>query len=316
MKPLKKPNRILVFVIVLPLFFIAGSLLYLPYVVAEVKNPVAALFNDKLSKIERPDFKKFQLTGKEISFMTEDSLRMSAYLIYGQQPVKGTVIALHGYRSNKNKYLSVARYFTQAGYHFAAIDLRGHNQSEGDFTGFSYYEKADVSAFISYLENNENIHPPFILYGHSIGAATALAVASENKKVSALVLESVFASFEDIIPNYIEFYTGIAIDSLPAHVEKPVFDFLKIPAGQIKPVAQAEKIEVPVLIIHGRDDCKVPIAQAERIYEVIQAPKSFIRIEGATHNTLWETGGADYFRRILSFLDKHLQQSHSSDFSL
>ena len=288
------------------LFF--GSIIaivsYIPYVVTEVKNPVAALFNEDLSGIHHPDFETFGLQGKKIVFVTRDSLHLSAYLIKTEKKAKGTVIALHGYRSNKNKYLPVASYFIEAGYHFAAMDLRGHNESEGTYTGFSYYEKNDVADFIEYLEKHENLHPPYILYGHSIGAATALAVAAENKKVKLLVLESIFTSLEDIIPNYIRFYTGIEIDSIPDEISETVFNSAGVPLEKIRPVDLAEKIKIPVLIIHGKKDEKVPLPEAEKVYNRIKGPKSLMVIDSATHNTLWEKGGRDYFKRITAFIEK------------
>jgi alpha-beta hydrolase superfamily lysophospholipase len=282
-----------------------SAVFYIPYVVAEVKNPVAALFNEHLSGVHRPDFDAYGLHGKKMVFTTRDSLQLAAYLIRTEQKAKGTVIALHGYRSNKNKYLPVASYFIEAGYHFAALDLRGHNESEGSFTGFSYYEKNDVSDFIDYLEKHENIRPPFILYGHSVGAATALAVAAENKDVNVLILESIFTSLEDIIPNYIRFYTGIEIDSIPEEISETVFNSADVPLKKIRPVDLADQINIPVLFIHGRRDEKVPLQEAREVYNRINGPKSFIVIDSATHNTLWQKGGQDYFKRIIGFIEKH-----------
>ncbi len=314
MKLSKKKIRFFLFLMLFfsMAFFITGAW-YLPYVVAEVKNPVVALFNKSLRHTEKPDFNKYNLNGKEIIFTTRDSLQLSAYLIYGKPQVKGTVIALHGYRSNKNKYLPIARHFTEAGYNFAAMDLRGHNQSEGEMTGFSYFEKNDVLDFISYLKQKEHIQTEYILYGHSIGAATAIAVAAESDEISLLVLESIFASLENIIPNYIKFYTGIEIDSIPEGVENRVFESVEIPLDQINPEEQAKQIDVPVLFIHGEQDKKVPLEQARKIYENIQGEKAFIVIKSATHNTLWEEGGKDYFKTIIEFIDRFIQAKPNSE---
>jgi len=292
------------------------SFFYLPYIVREVKNPVAGLFNDTLRKVVPPDFGRYGLKGESFYFRTRDSLRMSAYRIPSDTAVKGTVIALHGYRSNKNKYLPVIPFFTSRGYDFIAVDLRGHNMSEGDYTGFSYLEKKDINDLIDYLRRENLIRGKLILYGHSIGAATAVGVASEREDVDALVLESLFTSFDKIIPNYINFYTGVNADSLPNQAEKFIFDKIKIPADSIRPVDQAEKIDIPVLLIHGAQDKKVPLKHAEKMYERLKGPKKLIVIDSATHNTLWERGGDAYFDTILRFLDTTVTAQSSFSNSL
>jgi len=276
---------------------------YLPYVVKEVKNPVAGLFNDSLTRTRPPEFGKYGLQGQTFVYTTRDTLQMSGFYVPAETPAKGTVIALHGYRSNKNKYLPVVHYFTRAGYDFVAVDLRGHNMSQGEYTGFSYLEKNDIDDLIDYLKKQGLVHGKLVLYGHSIGAATAVAVASRRNDIDGLVLESLFTSFNKIVPNYVAYYTGVSADSIPPEAEKWIFRRMDIPADSIRPIDQVEKLRVPVLLFHGKQDKKVPPDHAREIYRRLQAPKRLIWIDSATHNTLWEKGGEAYFRHIIRFLD-------------
>ena len=39
-------------------------------------------------------------------------------------------------------------------------------------------------------------------------------------------------------------------------------------------------------MVHGENDAIVPISLGERLYALIQAPKQFVRVEGAGHNDL------------------------------
>jgi uncharacterized protein len=43
------------------------------------------------------------------------------------------------------------------------------------------------------------------------------------------------------------------------------------------------KVTAPVLILHGDRDDIVPIALAERLYALINAPKRFVRFAGIGH---------------------------------
>jgi fermentation-respiration switch protein FrsA (DUF1100 family) len=58
---------------------------------------------------------------------------------------------------------------------------------------------------------------------------------------------------------------------------------------------------VPVLVTHGTRDEVVPASQFDRIYEAIQGPKARNRVEGATHNDLWQRGGGG---AAIAFLER------------
>ncbi|NPA43724.1 MAG: alpha/beta hydrolase [Chlorobi bacterium] len=281
---------------------LAAVLLYTPFVIREVKNPVAGLFNDTLLRTVPPDFASYRLRGETFTFRTRDSLVMSAYRVPAEGRVKGTVIALHGYRSNKNKYLPVIKYFTEAGYDFVAPDLRGHNMSEGQFTGFSYREKNDIEDLLAYLKKKGWLRGKLVLYGHSIGAATAVEVAARHG-ADALVTESLFTSFDEILPHYLTYYTGVPADSLPEEAEKFFYRQMEIPPDSIRPIDRIGRVNCPVLLVHGTEDKKVPPSHARRLKDTLGDRGRLMLIPGATHNTLWEKGGEVYFRRLIRFLD-------------
>ncbi len=47
------------------------------------------------------------------------------------------------------------------------------------------------------------------------------------------------------------------------------------------------KVAAPVLVVHGEDDdVIVPAKLGERLYGLIRAPKSFVRVANAGHNDL------------------------------
>ncbi len=280
---------------------------YLPRIVAQVKNPVAGWFNPVLTKVESPDFEKFGLQGERFYYYTFDSLKISGYRIPHEGTYQGTVIALHGYRSNKNKYLSVARYFTRKGFDFVAIDMRGHNESEGDYTGFSYYEKKDVVRLIAYLKKNFHRMGPFILYGHSVGASTALATSAISKDVKMVISESAFADFKDIVPNYLNYYAGIDWSRIARKGSRYIFEQLHIPEDSLNLIPVVQKLKTPMLIIHGEQDPKIPVTQAYKLYKnTASTHKKLWIIPGAKHTDLAQKYGENYYIKILDFIEKNL----------
>ncbi len=62
-------------------------------------------------------------------------------------------------------------------------------------------------------------------------------------------------------------------------------------------------MKVPVLVTHGTRDTVVPFQLGERLYSAANAPKRFIRVEGAGHHNLSGVAFDDY-RKALQELFK------------
>ena len=90
-------------------------------------------------------------------------------------------------------------------------------------------------------------------------------------------------------------------------VGDPVADAAMMEANS--PRLHADKIEAPVLIIHGGGDRRVPIAHAEAMRDALKAyGKEYewqvFADEG--HGFMREDNRAAYYRRMDAFLAKHL----------
>ncbi len=306
MKLFKPAIRFFGMVVPLSLLLAAAvAYFYLPRLVAEVRNPLAGRYNSALQSIQAPRFSDFGIArGRVFSVRVNDSIRLSAYAVKAAGEARGTIVALHGYRSNKNRFLPAAGYFSRHGWNFIAVDLRAHNASSGRYTGFSYFERRDTDAFLDSLEARGDIRRPLVLYGHSIGAATALFTAARRGDADALILESCFDDFARLIPNYLDFYLG---EELPASdlITRDLFERLHIPLDSLRPVAVASQIHIPVLQVQGDADVKVKPAQARRLFVRLASPqKQWMWIRGGTHNRLWLPDTTAYFERLNAFLTR------------
>ena len=297
------------------LLLLAGSVWwYLPYVVGEVKNPVAAFYNPSLTKVEKPDFAAYGITHYEtFLFRTYDGLTMSAYAVFPEGKIRGTVVALHGYRSNKNRYLPYVQFFTDRGYVFIAPDLRGHNESEGDFTGFGGKEWRDIAALIDYIRKKGWLHRPLILYGHSVGGATAVQLQAHEHPADMLILESTFYDLKDLVPNYMKIYFSSLFARPPEGIVNGIFARLHLKRNDVFPGYYARQIHVPVLMVQGDEDKKVPLPEAMKLFESLgSSHKKLIKIRGAGHTTVIRKAGQyRYFDTITAFIEKARQSNFS-----
>ena len=94
------------------------------------------------------------------------------------------VVLLHGAASEWQSFLPLFPVLTRD-FQVWAVDLRGHGKSSWVTEGYRLLEYAkDIQLFL-----DEHIVEPAVLYGHSLGAQVAIAVAAQSpSRVRALIL--------------------------------------------------------------------------------------------------------------------------------
>ena len=122
-----------------------------------------------------------------------------------------------------------------------------------------------------------------VLWGESLGSGVAVALAAQQP-VGYLILQSPFTSTADVGAHRYWFV--------------PVGLLMK---DQFRSDLRIGKVTAPVLVLHGDRDNIVPMASAERLYGLINAPKRFVRFAGVGHNDL----GAQAVEAAKQFLGEH-----------
>ena len=109
------------------------------------------------------------------------------------------VIYLHGNASNKKEGEDSADLLLPQGINVFSFDFSGCGNSDGDWVSLGLKEQDDLAAVIDYLKQTDTFST-IGLWGRSMGAATAILFASQHKDIiNAMVLDSGFASLEDLI---------------------------------------------------------------------------------------------------------------------
>ena len=78
---------------------------------------------------------------------------------------------------------------------------------------------------------------------------------------------------------------------------------------RISPIHKVEKIRVPLLVIHGANDPRVPIGEAEQIVASITArggAVAYVRFEDEGHGIVKLANKLVCYPAIAEFLDEHL----------
>jgi pimeloyl-ACP methyl ester carboxylesterase len=136
---------------------------------------------------------------------------------------------------------------------FFSVDFGGCGNSDGSMVTLGCREREDVEVVLDYLQTHQAVS--FVcLYGRSMGAATALLVAADDRyyhNIAGLVLDSCYVSVREValdiarkyagqIPLvHTESVAGNAVDALrEAVVENAGFDIDTIDVLRAAPLCQ------------------------------------------------------------------------------
>ncbi len=157
------------------------------------------------------------------------------------------------------------------------IDYRGFGRSEGSELPSEAMANEDARAAWSWLGRQSPGAPRFV-YGHSLGSAIAVDLASRSEGVAGLMVEGSFPSIPDLVETFRWGWLPVG----PLITQR--FD-----AGSRMPAVRA-----PVLVVHGSEDRLVPPALGRTLYERAPGPKRFLLVEGGSHHDSSARGLDDY----------------------
>ena len=215
---------------------------------------------------------------EEVVLDTADGERVIAWHVRprGDKPV---VLYFHGNGGSLRGRVDRFRDLTADGTGLVALSYRGYGGSSGAPTEAGLVNDALAAyAFTRARYPAERI----VLWGESLGTGVAVALAAQ-KPVGHLILQSPFTSAADVGAHTYWFV--------------PVRLLMK---DQFRSDLRIGKVTAPVLVLHGERDDIVPMALAERLYGLINAPKRFVRFAGG-HNDL----GAQAVEAAKQFLGEH-----------
>jgi len=258
------------------------------------------------------DSDMFGVKSNKIELLTSDGLKLAAWQVEAENP-KGTVIFISGIHNPSVTYFFPhAKMMEDNGYSSLLIELRAHGESEGNKIALGMDEYLDVKAGVDFLKNNEKYKDlPIIVFGVSMGGATAINSIGQIKEIDGLISLSSYSNWADVFcDNMVE----LGVPRFIAELEKPfVWLYLCFDYGfdkiDINPLNEIKKLDGrPALLMHSKEDSQVPYESYERLIKnVEQEVRSYIR-EGNYHfitydgysNKPW--ADTEYSETILDFL--------------
>lgn len=251
-----------------------------------------------------------RLPHEELILRTAEGIPLSCWFIPCTSRARGTVIFLHGVSECKIVGLPIARRLHERGYHVFLYDSRRHGESGGSYCTYGFYEKHDASTVMSYLERRPDVTTGrFGVLGSSMGAAVAVQVAAQDRRVAAVVAESGFATLRSVFDDYQRRMIKIPFHFLRNLVIRRSEQIAHFKASAVSPLDAVREVRVPLLIIHGTADTLIRHSYSELLYRNANEPKELWLIPDARHDNMADIGGEEYVERIIGFFDRTVGSS-------
>lgn len=227
--------------------------------------------------IFQPPQAGYEESSELIKIETDDGELICAYHLTDPD-AKYTILLSHGNAEDIGIDRFINEMFREHGYNVFAYDYRGYGLSEGKPSEANSYE--DIEAAYNYLVTVLEARPDRIIsLGRSVGSGPATYLASKQK-VAALILESPFVSAFDVMP----------IGKL-------------MPFDKFNNLARIDKINCPVLIVHGTADRVIPFEHSQKLLAAAKEPKMNLWVDSAGHNELYSVAGEDYWQALEKLTD-------------
>lgn len=205
-----------------------------------------------------------------------------------------TLLYLHGTFRNLYQNMPKIVALREAGFAVVAVDYRGW----GDSTALVPSEAtihADAQQGWLELQRRQPLPGRRVVYGHSMGGAVAVALASTLKgggDIGGVILESTFTRMPDVAAAA-GFWGRVVAGATTLEFDS---------------ISRIGRIDAPILILHGSADKTVPVELGRRLRDAAPAGTRWVEFPGGTHSRLHSEVPEAYRAALQAFINPRNEQ--------
>lgn len=200
------------------------------------------------------------------------------------------ILLVHGWSGRGTQLFKIADELLLNGYSTISFDAPAHGKSEGKTTIMSEF-------IASILEIEKQFGPFEFAIGHSLGGMSVLNAIKDGLKVNKAVIIGSGDIVQDILDEFI-FKLGLKKE-ISNHLRDFFEDKYQVKMDDFSAYRAAQKIEIPVLVIHDQDDPEVLVKAGIHIHENLKNGSLFLT-EGLGHRKI--LGNQNVIKKTLEFI--------------
>lgn len=208
--------------------------------------------------------------------------------IYGNSPRK--VLLVHGWSGRGTQLFKIADELLANGYSTVSFDAPAHGKSKGKTTIMSEF-------IASILEIEKQFGPFEIAIGHSLGGMSVLNSIKDGLKVEKAVIIGSGDIVQDILDEF-TFKLGLKKE-ISIHLRDYFENMYQVRMDDFSAYKAAQKVEIPVLVMHDNDDPEVSVKAGIHIHENLKNGSLFLT-DGLGHRKI--LGNHSVIKKILEFI--------------
>ena len=217
---------------------------------------------------------------------------------------KRILIAMHGWRSSwARDFGLIADFWRENGCSVLYAEQRGQGESGGDCMGFGMLERHDCMRWIEWVQENVSKKLPIYLVGISMGATTVLMAGGMDLpgQVHGIMADCGFTSpqaiWKHVAEKNLHLHYGLYARAADDLCKKKI----QMGSGDCSTVDALAECDVPVLLVHGTEDCFVPVEMTYENYKACKGPKRLLIVPGAEHGMSYCVDPDGYKKATLAF---------------
>jgi hypothetical protein len=186
------------------------------------------------------------------------------------------LLYLHGARWNVAGSAPRIRRMQELGFSVLAVDYRGFGKSTHILPSEEMaYE--DARKAWDWLAGQYPDRKRYV-FGHSLGGAIAIDLASKVQDEQGVIVEGTFTSIADVA-------SSMKWGWLPVG---PLI------TQRFESVRKVARVQSPLLVVHGSNDSLIQHQLGRRLYDAAKGKKQFLLVEGGSHFSTMSVGYLQY----------------------
>ena len=212
-----------------------------------------------------------------------------------------TIVLCHGYGSSRGELLTLVSALQDHQYNVFVFDFAAHGANAG-VTTFGYREAEELRAAIEVLAARNDVDPArFGYWGYNLGAYAALREAESDRRIRALVLDSVYDQPEQMVKVGVE-RNGLGGFPFMVRSAELSFQYLNYAHRDDPPLSKKLLAlnGVPTLFIQALDDPELA-AITRQMFLKAPEPRDQAIIPHGNFVSLNDEDKRAYENRVVSF---------------